>query len=490
MGGIELSNVTADGQPTTTWIESDPTVVWIDLPAPADLDGSAKIELDFTTTIPTGTTMAVNVLHGDSEQGWWLADWHPILAGWEPGIGWFLDPPGPLGNPTFATSASWSLELTLPADLKVAGTGQVVDAEITPAGDQRFRIESPAARDVTLVVLPAKDITTAQRSTGDILVRVTLPEQVALPPLTDLLLITASEVLPFYQEWLGTLPEAEIDLLPVSLNGFGGIAWSGSVWLDLAQFSDADLADPAIRADLRFVLAHELAHQWVPLLIGSNNNRHNFLSESLASHLALLALGTSGDETTVGYFADDIARSYRSMLERGHDGTVDDPVASTSPSADRANLVYGKGVLGFEAIRQAIGHEDYLRGLARYADTFRFGTSTPADLRSAFEGTSGQDLSVLWSMWFESASTTLADVDQVLSRFESTFAGTFSTPVATFAGTESGWTVTMARTWSQAPIERSLSISRSRAASGNCPAEGPAPCCPEPTRLLGADALA
>jgi aminopeptidase N len=166
------------------------------------------------------------------------------------------------------------------------------------------------------------------------------------------------------------------------------------------------------------VLAHELVHQWIPAVIGSNNNRHNFLSESLASHLALLALGTMRDETQASeYLATDIAAPYLAMLDARGDGVVDDPVASTSATADRVALVYGKGVLGFEAIRQQIGTEAYLRALNAYAEDFRFGVSRPTDLQAAFEEAAGQDLSVPWHTWFSSATTTATDVAEVVEGF-------------------------------------------------------------------------
>ncbi len=415
-GGIEITSATVAGREVQFALERDETVLWVELPAPVLVADEGDVVLAFTTTIPTGTSMAVNVLHGTPGTGWWLADWLPILAGWESSTGWYLDPPGTLGNPTFATSATWSLTLTMPTGLSVFGTGEMTHEAALGGETRQVTIETPPVRDLTLVLLPAASLEVTTRQVGDVQVRLALPVSWADPDLVDLVLDTAASVLPLYAAWFGELPGAELDLVPVSLNGFGGIAWSGSIWLDLERQAATEL-DPATRADLRFVLAHELAHQWVPLVIGSNNNRHNFLSESLASHLAVLALAASGDRDVSTYLADDIAAPYRAMLERGQDGIVDDPVTTTVATAERAALVYGKGVIGFEAIRQAIGTDAYLVGLARYAETFRFGVSTPADLRLAFEAASGQDLAPLWDVWFNSASTTLADLDAVLTGF-------------------------------------------------------------------------
>ena len=415
-GGIVIASATTGGREIDFTLADDSTVLWVETPDPVANGAAADIELTLSTSVPTATSMAVNVLHGSAETGWWLADWLPILAGWEPGIGWFLDPPGPLGNPTFATSAIWSLTFTIPADLSIFGTGEITTESLAVGDTRQVTIETPLVRDLTLVLLPTASLEVTAHQVGDLLVRLVLPREWVRPELIDLVFATAASVLPSYATWMGDLPGVELDLVPVSLNGFGGIAWSGSIWLDLERQADTEL-DPATRADLRFVLAHELAHQWVPATIGSNNNHHNFLSESLASHLALMALAAYGDREIDTYFAENIVAPYRAMLERGEDGVVDDPVTTTVATAERAALVYGKGVIGFEAIRQAIGTDAYLAGLSAYAETFRFGISTPADLRLAFETTSGQDLDPLWNIWFESAATNLADLDAVLSDF-------------------------------------------------------------------------
>ncbi len=87
------------------------------------------------------------------------------------------------------------------------------------------------------------------------------------------------------------------------------------------------------------------------------------------------------------------------------DQPVDSPLST---------LAYGKGALGFLAIRNAIGHAAFTSALSSYADGFRLGIAEPADLLAAFEAASGQDLQALWTYWFESALTTMADVEALV----------------------------------------------------------------------------
>ena len=79
-----------------------------------------------------------------------------------------------------------------------------------------------------------------------------------------------------------------------------------------------------------------------------------------------------------------------------------------------STLAYGKGALGFLAIRDQIGDAAFRDALAEYADSFRLGIAEPADLLAAFESASGQSLEALWSFWFESANVTRADVEALV----------------------------------------------------------------------------
>jgi aminopeptidase N len=169
---------------------------------------------------------------------------------------------------------------------------------------------------------------------------------------------------------------------------------------------------------LRFVLAHELAHQWVPVVVGSNNNRHGFLSEGLANTLAVLAIRESGD--VVGaerYLREQVAGGYLRLLESGVDGVADAPVGPETDMGQRGVLVYGKAGIGFEAIRQAMGQEAFLDALMLYGETFRFGNTVPGDLLAAFEASSGMELDEIWGFWFLEAECTPEDVHAVLDGF-------------------------------------------------------------------------
>ncbi len=422
-GETVVSAVTVDGDETVSEVSSlDPTVLEVGLGQAVNPGEGATVALRFETIVPDMPEGSFSVLSGNASDGWWLADWYPILAGRDETDDVYLAPPTPFGDPTFAESATYRLALTAPAGFRVLGSGVTSDRVVDSlTGQVTTTIETGLGRDLTLSLLPDRpgnEPITVTATVAEIAVRVSLPPRLAIPGLGRAILDIARDALPVYEAWLGDYHEPELDIVPFPMAGTGGVSWHGIVWLDL----EAIAADGSVSAEeetgLRFVLTHELGHQWIVGIIGSNNNDHGFMSEGLTNILAVLVIREAdGPEVAEDYLRDWIASGYREMVVRGVDGVADAPVRASTDIVSRARLVYGKAALGFESIRQEIGDQDFFAALATYAKDYRFAVSSPDDLRRAFEQASGTDLEPLWSFWFEERATTIADIDALLDGF-------------------------------------------------------------------------
>ncbi len=422
-GETVVSSVTVDGEDVDPEISpSDPTVLAVGLGREIEPDQGVTVALAFETIVPDMPEGSFSVLSGNARDGWWLADWYPILAGREEADDVYLAPPTPFGDPTFAESATYRLDFTAPAGFRVLGSGvngeRVVDSL---TGLVTTTIETGLGRDLTLSLLPERpgnEPVTVSTTVAGTTVRVSLPPDLAIPGLGEAILDIASDALPAYEDWLGDYHEPELDIVPVPMAGTGGVSWHGIVWLDLEAIAADGTVSMEEEIRLRFVLTHELGHQWIVGIVGSNNNDHGFMSEGLTNTLTVLVIRESdGPEVAEDYLRDWIASGYRDMLARGVDGVADAPVRASTDIVSRARIVYGKSALGFEAIRQEIGDPVFFAALASYAVDYRFAVSSPDDLQRAFEEASGVDLEPLWSFWFEERVTTTADVDAVLDGF-------------------------------------------------------------------------
>lgn len=227
-GQTEVTSVTVDGQLAESFLWPDATVLEVETNRTVPRGGSVEIALTFEITIPATSGASFGILGGDQETGWWLADWYPILAGWEDGAGWYLDPPTRFGDPTFAESATYELAFTAPDEYMVVGSGVTTSALANvPTGTVTTEISTAPARDLTLSLLPGSGAgapVTTVRDIAGIPVWVTLPGGVAVPGLAAAILSIAAETLPLYESWLGEYPEGELDITSVPLAGARGVS--------------------------------------------------------------------------------------------------------------------------------------------------------------------------------------------------------------------------------------------------------------------------
>ena len=163
------------------------------------------------------------------------------------------------------------------------------------------------------------------------------------------------------------------------------------------------------------MVAHEVAHLWWGILVGGDSNKHAYIQEGLATVSSLLYVKeTLGPEAAAQLAAwvtgpaFESARGGRRRRRRaGRRG--DDPAIWSAAS-------YGKGSLGFLAIREEIGAAA-LSGVARPRHPLRLGRDDPDDLRGAFERASGRDLDALWSHWFDETAMTQEEIEEIAAAF-------------------------------------------------------------------------
>lgn len=425
-----VHDVRLDGIPVATPGGDDPTVLSIPLGHAVAPGDRVSIALSFVTIVPLGSSGSFGIFQLDPKSSvWTLADWYPILAGWEASTGaWYLDRPTTFGDPTFSETATYEIGLTAPGTLKMAGTGDVTDSVATSDGNVLHTIATGPVREFAMTLMPdagsGHGVVQATReikgvrtdANREFTVRLTLPVAAAIPGLEDAILDAVTAALPIYAEWLGTLPTDEIDLAAASLDGATGVSWSGLILLDVSSLLIDGVLSDQERMGLTFVVTHELGHQWIGGVIGSNSNDHGFMSEGLTNALALDVLRElDGPDAASAYLQGFVAGGYAALVRDGRDAIADAPITNDMNGVIRGLVVYGKGGLGFEAIRQELGEDAFRAAMTAYAARFRFGIATPEDLLASFTSHEGDhvNIMVLWTFWFELADAKMADVEAV-----------------------------------------------------------------------------
>ena len=411
-GSLLVADLTVDGTPVAPEFSLDDTALRVPLPAPVPPGESAEIVLAFTTTVPADSTGSYGIFNRDTQNGSWiLADWYPVLAVYEEESGWALPEATSFGDPTYAPSAFYDVQVTAPDDLEVVGTG-VITGETEENGTITRNFVAGPARDFVMVadddVAPL-----SQEVDGTLLTLWSAPD--LDPGISEQTLDVTADALRYYNDRFGAYPAREVDLVQVDPSGALGIAWAGLLYLDgpalLATYGEND------PEGLATVVAHEVAHLWWGILVGGDSNKHPFIQEGLATVSSILYLEeTLGPEVAAAELDAWVTGPAFDLLAAG-DAIADVPVTEGMDANIWSAAAYGKGALGFLAIRQEIGDGAFETAMRDVVTRYTWGEMTPDQLREAFERASGQDLDALWSHWFNQAAMTREEIEAIAAAF-------------------------------------------------------------------------
>jgi hypothetical protein len=394
-GGMVLDGVTVSGDQVDPQYELDDTLVTIPLAEILEPADKVDVTLQFTATLPFEQNESYGMFGFDRDGGAFnLAHWQPLITGWSPLSGWNTLPVDTRGDPVFSNAALFSVQLQAPSELVFATTG-VATSSIDMGSTTVHRWESGPSRDFVMIANPRFKV--IEGRVGDTTVRSFYTpdtEDVA----AEVLEMTVAS-LEIFNELFGPYPYGEFDLAEAYIGPrAAGIEFPGVVYISRNLY---DLDNPS----LEFTIVHEVAHQWWYAMVGNNQYLHAFLDESLSNYVSIVYLELRYGPASANAAVDRyLKRSYFAALFGSEgDQVVDQPTASFPSDRSYARIVYGKGALGMQAIRQEIGLDAFSQALTAYAAAFQFGVALPDDLLSAFEQASGSDLSELWRHWFESA---------------------------------------------------------------------------------------
>jgi len=150
--------------------------------------------------------------------------------------------------------------------------------------------------------------------------------------------------------------------------------------------------------DLYSVTAHELAHMWIPMIVGSNEKRHAWIDEGSTTFLE--------NQTEPDYWPDvedqdaedleaylTVARlELEQSMMRHHDYYEPGPASGIASYQKPASLLV--------TLRNLLGEEVFTRGYQGFIREWSFKHPSPWDFFNTFERVSGQDLDWFWSSWY------------------------------------------------------------------------------------------
>ena len=159
---------------------------------------------------------------------------------------------------------------------------------------------------------------------------------------------------------------------------------------------------------LEFTVAHEVAHQWWSILVGSDPHRHPEVDEPLTQYSAALYLESRrGHSAYEEALTSQIATTYQLMrASGGNDAAAARAVSAFDGELQYAGLIYGKAPLFYRAARKQLGDGAFTQMLARYARKFRFAEAGPGGMVEACREVSPRSAASLEKLrvhWFDEA---------------------------------------------------------------------------------------
>ena len=405
-GEITVSDVRVNGATVEPALEVDDTALRLPLPAPLAPGERAEIELRFAATVPEGG--GGYGLFSEQDGTFMLYNWHPELAVYEDG-GWLLNPIADQGDPTNTDVANYVVTFAAPENYTVINSG-------VPTDQQAATFVAALTRN--FVVVASDQFERATRQVGDTLV--TSYYRPDDEPGGQAALETTVKSLELFGAQFGPYPYTELDVVEVTLGGGAagmestGMIMIGSDYYDPAEsnpLADAGgLVEGVEGADvLAFTTAHEVGHQWWYSVVGSDAHTTPWLDEGLTNWSSAFYVEQVEGEAA-GVLARDLFMGYpyRSTLSEG-DIRLDQPVDQFS-AQEYGAIVYGKGAIMYDVLREELGDETFMAFLQRYYQEHAFERVTNQEWLQTLNAAAGRDMTPFYQKWVEGESIQESDL--------------------------------------------------------------------------------
>jgi hypothetical protein len=441
-GGVELTHVAAAGEALEErtvfdlmgrtrmgGYAVDGTIMYLRPAQPIRPGESLQITVDWTFNVPQSGASgrmgwsAANLFH--------IAYWYRQLAVYDDVVGWQVDQF--LGNAEFYVGyGSYDLTVVAPEGWVVMATGALLNpAEVLPDpileryrlaqgsdsvvhvltesdfgpgnatrssrdGHLRWRFRSDTVRDVAFSAMRAS-LWDAARTTvgdrdGDGNAEYALINSFwrSSAPRWSQQWRYAQHSIDFLSRWTGfPYPWPHM----TSIEG-GGIIGGG---MEFPMMTLMGTYNQGSDAGLYGVTAHELAHMWVPMIVGTDERRHSWMDEGTTSFNNSYA----EDEFYPGVdHSQDNSEGYLFVARMGLEGEImrwsdyhysGQAYGTASYSKPAALLATLRGLLGAERFDSA--YHEYIR-------TWAYKHPKPWDFFNHFASASGQDLDWFWRSWY------------------------------------------------------------------------------------------
>ncbi|HEX6748955.1 MAG TPA: M1 family metallopeptidase [Longimicrobium sp.] len=442
-GGLNMTRVAAQGQEmakltaaqkeqnlagvnvSTGWYE-DGTLGRIYLPRPLASGDSAVFEFEWSFRVPPLTAPRTGFEDALGGRVLQVAQWYPQIAVYDDVMG--PDVTGYTGNAEFYLDyGDFDYSITAPTGWLVAATGVLQNPEQVLTPEVRQRLAQAMQQDSPVRVVGQQNIGrgTVQGTNGMVTWRFRAEN------VRDVAWATSNRY--FWDATRGAIPQAggATKFIPVyCFYRPGAPFWDrgvrhGDHAIEFLSREQVPYLYPQITVtegpiygmeypmivfvgrptqgekDLYAVIAHEVGHEWFPMMVGGDEAVAVWMDEGINTYQESLAFndywrGTDHFNEQRGFYIPVAGK-------RG-----DAPLMRNGESLDNETLGiagYYKPGLVMRALRAALGDDVFHRAMRTYMDEWMLKHPYPWDFFNTFERVSGRDLDWFWYPWFFTNAT-------------------------------------------------------------------------------------
>ncbi|MBT0669827.1 M1 family metallopeptidase [Novosphingobium profundi] len=367
---------------------------------------------------------------GQSKKGpiYDLAQWYPRMAVYDDVRGWDTAPY--LAQEFYLEYGNFDYYVTVPADMLVFGSGELVNAEEVLTKEQQARLAKARTSDATVMIRsPAEVAKGPGKASG------TRTWHYHMNDTRDVA-FTASAWFAWDAARIN-LPGGKTSLAMsvYPLESQGKEAWGRSTeylknavenfskrWYPYPWPAAINVAGPASGMEypgivfdgiedkgkeLFWITAHEIGHGWFPMIVGFDERRHAWMDEGFNTFIDTY----ESDDFNHGEYGPKRDGEYAP----GGGNPVDeiqellaDPKAPILLSRSdtvlekyRHPMSYFKSALGLRLLREEIlGPDRFDPAFRRFIAAWAFKHPQPSDFFRAMESEGGEDLSYFWNGWY------------------------------------------------------------------------------------------
>ncbi len=392
-GSMEVNRAVLNGSVVSFDYSVDTTALHIPLATALGNGEKAIISLRYTLKAPAKPDNRYT-LFGLSQSVLNLPLSYPILAVYTPG-GWALNSGLPMGDTLFSEAALYHVTATYSRTLTAIHPGIAVARKpMTSTGEVRETYVTGPVREFAFFLSPNYHF--VEKNVDGVRFRSYYLTGDGING--NIASLYGMAVFRIYQKKFGFYPYRTMNVVEAP------ITYRGMEYANLALLG-TDLYRGK-HAHQEFLLSHEMGHQWWYNMVGNDQVTYPWLDEGLTEY------------STTAYFEEVYGRRraeqiihqrwevpWQSLVQSGLDAIVNQPESAFRTGSEYETIVYGKGALFFNALRQQVGDETYYRILHTYWLRYKYKTATPEDFLSVAEEVSGENLHGLYRKWVLSTSS-------------------------------------------------------------------------------------